>query len=452
MLYFMIPPLCKGRPEGVVFLVNIKKGKKMKVLVIGSGGREHALVWKISKSPLVEKVYCAPGNAGIADIADIVDLSASDIGGLAKFVKREAIDLTVVGPEVPLTMGIVDHFEKENLRIFGPSRAAAELEGSKDFTKGIMKKYNVPTAAYESFTSKEEALAYIDKTGAPIVIKADGLAAGKGVVVAQTLDEAKEAVEAMMGDKAFGAAGEKVVIEEFMAGEEASYLVFSDGKNILPMPTSQDHKAVFDGDKGPNTGGMGAYSPAPVVTGELEKRIVKEIIKPLVDGMAKEGKPYKGILYAGLMITKEGPRVVEFNCRFGDPECQPIMMRMKGDVIPILEAVIDGNLDTVKMEWDDRKTVCIVMAAGGYPGSYEKGKVIEGLDAFKGRDDLVVFHAGTAERDGEIVTSGGRVLGVTALGDGLDEAINTAYDAVRSISWDGVYFRNDIGKKGLARL
>lgn len=424
----------------------------MKVLVIGSGGREHALVWKISKSPLVHKVWCAPGNAGIADIAETVNLSPSDIGGLAKFAKREGIDLTVVGPEVPLTMGIVDHFEKEGLRIFGPSRAASELEGSKDFTKGIMKKYNVPTAAYESFTSKEEALAYVDKTGAPIVIKADGLAAGKGVVVAQSLDEAKEAIEAMMGDKTFGAAGEKVVIEEFMAGEEASYLVFSDGKNILPMPTSQDHKAVYDGDKGPNTGGMGAYSPAPVVTKELEERIIREIIKPLVDGMAKEGKPYKGILYAGLMITKEGPRVVEFNCRFGDPECQPIMMRMKSDIVPVLEAVIDVRLDAVTVDWEERKTVCVVMAAGGYPGSYEKGKEIKGLDAFKDRNDLVVFHAGTAVRDGEIITSGGRVLGVTALGDGLEEAINRAYEAVRGITWDGVYFRNDIGKKGLARL
>ncbi|MDH3973466.1 MAG: phosphoribosylamine--glycine ligase [Deltaproteobacteria bacterium] len=424
----------------------------MKVLVIGSGGREHALVWKISKSSLVDKVYCAPGNAGIAEIAETADLSASDIDGLADFAKREAIDLTVVGPEVPLTMGIVDHFEKEGLKIFGPSGAAAELEGSKAFSKAIMKKYGVPTAAYASFTSKKEALDYIDKMGAPIVIKADGLAAGKGVVVAQTLAEAGEAVEAMMGDKAFGAAGEKVVVEEFMDGEEASYLVFSDGKNILPMPTSQDHKAVYDGDKGPNTGGMGAYSPAPVVTEALEKRIIKEIIKPLIDGMAKEGKPYKGILYAGLMMTKDGPRVVEFNCRFGDPECQPIMMRMKSDIIPVLEAVVEEKLHTVTMEWEERKTVCIVMAAGGYPGNYEKGKEISGLNSFKDRQDLVVFHAGTSGREGKIVTNGGRVLGVTALGEGLEEAINLAYDAVKSISWEGVYFRKDIGKKGLARL
>lgn len=424
----------------------------MKVLVIGGGGREHALVWKINKSPLVDKVYCAPGNAGIAEIAETITFSASDMDGLAKFAKREKIDLTVVGPEVPLTMGIVDHFEKEGLRIFGPSRAAAELEGSKAFSKAIMKKYNVPTAVYESFTSKEDALAYIDKTGAPIVIKADGLAAGKGVVVAQTLDEAREAIESMMGERTFGAAGEKVVIEEFMEGEEASYLVFTDGKNILPLPTSQDHKAAYDGDRGPNTGGMGAYSPAPVVTGDMEKRIMSEIIEPLIEGMAKEGKPYKGILYAGLMITGEGPRVVEFNCRFGDPECQPIMMRMKSDIVPVLEAVIEDRLDSVEVEWEERKTVCVVMAAGGYPGNYEKGKEIAGLDAFKDRDDLVVFHAGTAMRDGKVVTSGGRVLGVTALGHGLNEAIDRAYDAVKAISWDGVYFRKDIGKKGLARL
>ena len=424
----------------------------MKVLVTGGGGREHALVWKISQSPKVEKVYCAPGNAGIADMAEIVDISASDIDGLARFAEREGIDLTVVGPEVPLTMGIVDLFEKKGLKIFGPSKAAAEMEGSKAFSKTIMKKYNVPTAAYETFTSLDEAFAYIDKLGAPIVIKADGLAAGKGVTVAQTVEEAKDAVRQMMEDKSFGCAGEKVVIEEFMEGEEASYLVFSDGKNIVPLSTTQDHKAVFDGDKGPNTGGMGAYSPAPVVTDEIEEEVLEKIIRPTIDGMAAEGKTYKGILYAGLMITDEGPKTVEFNCRFGDPECQPILMRMKSDIIPVIEAAIEGRLDSVEIEWEDRATVAVVMAAGGYPGTYEKGKVITGLDSVKDEKDLFVFHAGTSLKDGQVVTNGGRVLAVTALGEGVEEAISTAYEAVDKISWDGAYFRTDIGKKALVRL
>lgn len=424
----------------------------MKVLVTGGGGREHALVWKISQSPKVEKVYCAPGNAGIADMAEIVDISASDIDGLARFAEREGIDLTVVGPEVPLTMGIVDLFEKKGLKIFGPSKAAAEMEGSKAFSKTIMKKYNVPTAAYETFTSQDEAFAYIERLGAPIVVKADGLAAGKGVTVAQTVDEAKDAVRDMMEDKSFGSAGEMVVIEEFMKGEEASYLVFSDGKNIVPLSTSQDHKAVFDGDKGPNTGGMGAYSPAPVVTDEIEKEVLEKIIRPTIDGMAAEGKTYKGILYAGLMITDEGPKTVEFNCRFGDPECQPILMRMKSDIIPVIEAAIDGRLDSIEIEWEERATVAVVMAAGGYPGSYEKGKVIRGLETLKDEKDLFVFHAGTSLKDGEVVTSGGRVLAVTALGEGVEEAISTAYEAVNKISWDGAYFRTDIGKKALVRL
>ncbi|MDT8318377.1 MAG: phosphoribosylamine--glycine ligase [bacterium] len=424
----------------------------MKVLVVGGGGREHALVWKISQSPKVDKVYCAPGNAGIADMAGIVDISASDIDGLARFAEGEGIDLTVVGPEVPLTMGIVDLFEKKGLKIFGPSKAAAEMEGSKAFSKTIMKKYNVPTAAYETFTSQDEAFAYIDKLGAPIVVKADGLAAGKGVTVAQTANEAKDAVRDMMEDRSFGSAGEMVVIEEFMKGEEASYLVFSDGKNIVPLSTSQDHKAVFDGDKGPNTGGMGAYSPAPVVTPEIEKEVLEKIIRPTIDGMAAEGKTYKGILYAGLMITDEGPKTVEFNCRFGDPECQPILMRMKSDIIPVIEAAIEGSLDSVEIEWEERATVAVVMAAGGYPGSYEKGKVITGLESLKDEKDLFVFHAGTSLKDGQVVTNGGRVLAVTALGDGVEEAIGRAYEAVDKISWDGVFFRTDIGKKALVRL
>ncbi len=423
----------------------------MKVLVIGSGGREHALAWKIARSPRVSKVFCAPGNAGIEETAEVVDLSASDIEGLARFADKNRIDLTVVGPELPLTMGIVDLFEERGLRIFGPSKAASELEGSKAFSKAAMKRHGIPTAAYETFDSREPALACIEKMGAPVVVKADGLAAGKGVTVARTVEEAKKAVEMMMVNKAFGSAGDRLVIEEFMEGEEASYLVFSDGENILPMPASQDHKAVYDGDRGPNTGGMGAYSPAPVVTGEMEERILNEIIHPLLRGMASEGRPYRGILYAGLMITEEGPKVVEFNVRFGDPECQPIIMRMKGDIIPVIEAAIDGRLDSAEMEWDDRAAVCVVMASKGYPGSYEKGKVITGLEEVKAMDDVFVFHAGTARKGERIVTSGGRVLGVTALGEGIGDAIKRAYDAVGRIHWDGVYFRKDIGRKALTR-
>ena len=424
----------------------------MKVLVVGGGGREHALVWKIAQSPRVTKVYCAPGNPGMAGLAETVDIAADNITGLLAFAQERSIDLTVVGPEVALTLGIVDLFEKNGLKIFGPSKAAAEMEGSKAFSKAIMKKYNVPTAAYETFTKRDDALAYIDKMGAPIVIKADGLAAGKGVIVAQSLEEAKDAIESIMADKAFGAAGDKVVIEEFMAGEEASFLVFSDGKNVIPLPTAQDHKPVYDNDKGPNTGGMGAYSPAPVVTEEMKGGIIKDVIVPTINGMAAEGKVYKGILYAGLMISDKGPRVVEFNCRFGDPECQPLMMRIKDDIIPVIEACIDGSLDKVNMELDSSTTVCIVMAAGGYPGSYEKGKVISGLDRFKGREDVVVFHAGTKADGSNIVSNGGRVLGVTACAKDVKSAIEKGYEAVDKITWEGEFHRSDIGKKALARL
>lgn len=424
----------------------------MKVLVIGGGGREHALVWKIAQSPKVTKVYCAPGNPGIAELAETVNIAADKLPELLAFAQEKEIDLTVVGPEVALTLGIVDLFEEKGLRIFGPSKAAAEMEGSKAFSKAIMKKYNVPTAAYETFTKKDDALAYVDRMGAPIVIKADGLAAGKGVIVAQTLEEAKDALKSIMGDKAFGAAGDMVVIEEFMAGEEASFLVFSDGKNVIPLPTAQDHKPVYDGDNGPNTGGMGAYSPAPVVTKAMEEEVINNIILPTIKGMAAEGKTYKGILYAGLMVTDSGPRVVEFNCRFGDPECQPLMIRIKDDIIPIIEACIDGTLDKLNMELDSSAAVCIVMAAGGYPGSYEKGRVISGLDGFKGSENVVVFHAGTKAEGGKVVTNGGRVLGVTALGKDVKSAIEKGYEAVGKISWEDEFHRSDIGKKALERL
>ena len=424
----------------------------MKVLVIGSGGREHALVWKISGSPKVESIYCAPGNAGTAGLAENVDIAADDIERLADFAAKEGIDLTVVGPEVALTLGITDLFEKRNLRIFGPSGSAAALEGSKSFSKEIMDRYKIPTAAYEMFDSRDAALDYVEKTGAPVVIKADGLAAGKGVTVALTTKDARKAVDDIMGKKLFGSAGNRVVIEEFMEGEEASFLVFTDGKNIVPLPSAQDHKAVSDGDKGPNTGGMGAYSPAPVVTPEMEKTIIESIIAPTLAGMADEGKPYKGILYAGLMITDHGPKVVEFNCRFGDPECQPILMRMKSDIVDLIEATIDESLESFDIEWDERASVCVVMAAEGYPGAYEKGKVIKGLDWLKDLDDIIVFHAGTKMDGDDTVTSGGRVVGVTALGVGIEESIKKAYSAVEKISWDGVFFRTDIGKKALGRI
>lgn len=421
----------------------------MKILVIGSGGREHALVWKISQNPKVESIYCAPGNAGTAKLAKNIDIAADDLDRLVDFAENESIDLIVVGPEVPLTMGITDLFEERGLRIFGPSGSAAALEGSKSFSKEIMNRYNIPTASYETFDSRENALDYIEKTGVPIVIKADGLAAGKGVTVAITIEEARKAVNDIMGEKIFGSAGEKIIIEEFMEGEEASFLVFTDGKNVVPLPAAQDHKAAFDNDKGPNTGGMGAYSPTPVVTSKMERTILDRIISPTLNGMANEGKPYKGILYAGLMITEQGPKVVEFNCRFGDPECQPILMRMKSDLVDLMEATIDEKLSNYVIDWDERAAVCVVMAAGGYPGAYEKGKVIKGLDKLENLDSVIVFHAGTKINNNSTVTSGGRVLGVTALGEGIKEAIENTYDSVNQIKWDGVYFRNDIGKKAL---
>lgn len=425
----------------------------MKVLVVGSGGREHALVWKISRSPHfashVSRIYCAPGNAGIARIAETVDIKAEDIEGLLSFAKEERIDLTVVGPEVPLTLGIADEFEKAGLRIFGASKKAAEIEGSKAFSKALMRKYGIPTAEYEVFTDRDKAVSYLKKRGTPIVVKASGLAAGKGVIVALTLEEAVDAVNMIMGDKAFGSAGDEVVIEEFLEGEEVSLLAFTDGKTVLPMPSAQDHKRAYDGDQGPNTGGMGVYSPAPGLTEELLERVMREIMLPTVKGMASEGRPYKGILYAGLMMTHKGTKVLEYNARFGDPETQPLMMRMKSDIIEVMEAVIDGKLEDIAIEWDERASVCVVMAAGGYPGDYRKGDEIKGLDETAMMHDVMVFHAGTVLKDGKVATNGGRVLGVTALGTGIKEAIDTAYQAVSKIAWDGVHYRKDIGKKAL---
>ncbi len=423
----------------------------MKVLVIGSGGREHALVWKVAQSPLVSKVYCAPGNPGIGMIAENVPLKVDDLPGLLAFAQREEIGLTVVGPELPLSLGIVDLFEEYGLTIFGARRNAAIIEASKAFAKDLMKKYRIPTAAYEVFTDVEPAVAFIDRVGVPIVIKADGLAAGKGVIIAQTREEAVATVTDMLSGNAFGEAGSRVVIEEFLRGEEASFLAFTDGKNIIPLASAQDHKAVFDGDQGPNTGGMGAYSPAPVVTPSIHAKAMDEVMRRAVDGMAAEGRPYRGVLYAGLMIDGEHVKTLEFNARFGDPECQPLLMRMKSDIVPILLAVAQGDLGGLAVEWHDKAAVCVVMASKGYPGDYAKGDVITGLDATAGIGELFVFHAGTALRDGKVVTNGGRVLGVTALGTTVREAIDRAYRGVAAIAWEGAHFRRDIGAKALKR-
>ncbi len=424
----------------------------MKVLVIGAGGREHALVWKIAQSPRVKQIFCAPGNAGIAQLATCVPVNASDIEELVRFAKEQGIGLTVVGPEDPLSKGIVDRFEAEGLRIFGASQKAAQIEASKSFAKSLMNKYGIPTAKGQVFTRYRQAAAWIKHTGAPLVVKADGLAAGKGVMVCATQKEALAALDQIMKTKSFGDAGNKVIIEECLVGEEASFLVFTDGKTVLPLPSSQDHKPIFDNDQGPNTGGMGAYSPAPVVDRYMHARIMNEVMVPIVKAMAAEGRPYKGVLYAGLMIDGDRIRVLEFNGRFGDPEAQPLLIRMKNDIIPVMEAVIDGRLDECRLEIDARASVCVVMAAGGYPGSYKRGLPITGLDAVRRIKDVVVFHAGTAVVDDQVVADGGRVLGVTALGETVQEAIKKAYKAVSKISWKGAQYRSDIGKKALMRL
>lgn len=423
----------------------------MKVLVVGSGGREHSLVWKIKQSSKVVKVYCAPGNAGIQRLAECVDISATDVKGLCDFAQQEGIDLTVVGPESSLVEGIVDSFEANGLRIFGPTKDAAILEGSKVFTKEFLEKYNIPTAEFKVFKDRKKAKKYIEKKGAPIVVKADGLAAGKGVIVAHTVKEAKDAVDLIMSEKAFGDAGDKVVIEECLVGEEASFIAFTDGKTVLPLPTSQDHKAIYEDDKGPNTGGMGAYSPAPVVTSQIADYVMEKVMIPTVKGLEAEGRPYKGMLYAGLMIDSNKINVLEFNCRFGDPEAQPLLMRLKSDVIDIFDACIDGTLDKVDMKIDPRPTVCVVMSSGGYPGSYEVGKIIKGLTNAAKVSGVQVFHAGTSIKNNRTVTNGGRVLGITAVGKNLSEAIGRAYTAVDQISWTGAYCRRDIGAKALRR-
>ena len=425
----------------------------MKVLVIGSGGREHALGWKAAQSPEVETVFVAPGNAGTAREARLqnVNIGVEAIDELIAFAKENAIDLTIVGPEAPLVIGVVDAFEAAGLRCFGPSKGASQLEGSKAFTKDFLARHNIPSGGYQNFTEIDPALAYLKEMGAPIVIKADGLAAGKGVIVAMTLEEAEAAVKDMLAGNAFGEAGHRVVSEEFLEGEEASFIVMVDGKNILPMATSQDHKRVGEGDSGPNTGGMGAYSPAPVVTPEIHDRIMNEVIIPTVEGMAAEGNPYTGFLYAGLMINAEGaPRVIEYNCRFGDPETQPIMMRLKSDLVALCNTALDRKLDTATAEWDERAAMGVVLAAGGYPADYGKGDVINGLDGVDSAD-AKIFHAGTAQQDGNVVTAGGRVLCATALGNSVSEAQARAYQLADKISWNGMFMRRDIGYRAIAR-
>lgn len=420
----------------------------MKILIIGSGGREHTLVWKISSSPLVKKIYCAPGNAGISQLAECTPISETDINGLLKFADEKQIDLTIVGPETPLAMGIVDLFSSQGLQIFGPSKKAAELESSKSFAKYLMEKYHIPTAAYQAFDRYHEARKYLDSIAIPIVIKADGLAAGKGAIVCFEREEAQEALNKIMVQRVFGEAGNKVVIEEYLKGQEASVLAFTDGVNVLSLVPAQDHKPIFDGDKGPNTGGMGAYAPAILINDLTLQIIQKKILEPAVKGMALENRPYKGVLYAGLMITAQGPKVVEFNCRFGDPETQVILPLIQNDIVPILNACINGKAFDVKIETAHKYSVCVVMASGGYPGSYEKGKQILGLD-YQFDNEVVIFHAGTKFVDGKYVTNGGRVLGITALGNNIREAIKRAYTAVGKIAFDGAYYRKDIGYKAL---
>jgi phosphoribosylamine--glycine ligase len=423
----------------------------MKILVVGGGGREHALVWKIAQSPLVTKLYCAPGNPGTSALAENLPIAVDQLDKLLAFAFENKIDLTVVGPEQPLSLGIVDLFEAHGLKVFGPSQKAAFIEGSKAFSKDLMKKYNVPTAAYGVFTRQSEAEAFIRETGAPIVVKADGLAAGKGVIIAQTCEDAIEAVHEMLSGNAFGSAGSRVVIEEFLTGEEASFLVITDGNKVIPLASAQDHKAIFDGDLGPNTGGMGAYSPAPVVTQDIHEKAMLQVISPTVAGMAAEGRAYRGVLYAGLMVKNGEIKTLEFNARFGDPECQPLLMRMKSDIVPVLMAVANGDLADSGIEWHDKAAVCVVMASEGYPADYRKGDEISGLDQAVQSDDQYVFHAGTALKDGICVTNGGRVLGVTALGVSVKDAISAAYQSVSKISWQGVQYRKDIGKKALER-
>jgi phosphoribosylamine--glycine ligase len=423
----------------------------MNILVIGSGGREHALAWKIRQSAQVQRVYAAPGNGGMAEVADLVPLAPDDVHGLVRFAQEQHIDLTVVGPELPLTLGIVDEFQRHGLRIFGPTRAAARIESSKAFTKDLLRRHGIPAGYSGTFADPDDALRYVHEVGAPIVVKADGLAAGKGVILCERVEDAEEAVNEIMRMRIFGDAGERVVVEEFLEGEEVSFIALTDGDTVLPLATSQDHKRAFDGDTGPNTGGMGAYSPAPMMTPALQTRVMREIMQPVVAALRDGGSPYCGVLYAGLMITAAGPKVLEFNARLGDPECQPLMLRLKSDLVPLMDACLDRRLAKTAVEWDPRAAACVVLAAGGYPGAYRKGEVVHGLEKLRDWRNGVVFHAGTLQRDGVLVTSGGRVLGVTALGSSIGDAVAEAYRAVEQIHWPGMHYRRDIGHRALRR-
>ncbi|PFP30559.1 phosphoribosylamine--glycine ligase [Bacillus sp. AFS073361] len=417
----------------------------MKVLVIGGGGREHAIVWKLSQSPKVTQIYCAPGNPGIAELAECVSIAVSDIRKLADFAQKEQIDLTFVGPEEPLSLGIVNYFKEQGLAVYGPSKEAALIEGSKAFAKDLMMKYQIPTAKYASFTNYEDALAFVRGEGAPIVIKADGLAAGKGVVVAKTLEEAEEALQSMMKEVSFGSAGARVVVEEFLEGEELTLLAFVNRTTVKAMVPAQDHKPVNDGDKGPNTGGMGTYAPLPHIDSSMVERIIHEIVQPTAKAMVEEGSPFEGILYTGLMLTKSGPKVIEYNARFGDPETQVVLPLLETDLLDILLASLTGELENVEVKWKDQSAVCVIMSSAGYPGAYEKGQVIKGLEHIT--YPTIAFHAGTTAKDGEILTNGGRVLGITAIGDHLQEARDLAYQSVEKVSFIGAHYRTDIGSK-----
>jgi phosphoribosylamine--glycine ligase len=423
----------------------------MRVLIVGGGGREHALAWKIASSPRVNKIYSAPGNAGISSIAECVNIAVTDISSLINLVIKKKIELTIVGPEAALASGIVDGFKKRDLRIFGPTMAAAEIESSKAFAKEIMQKYNIPTARGKIFTNPREALSYIRGQDAPLVVKADGLAAGKGVIVCSTTGEAEEAIALIMVKAAFGAAGKRVIIEEQLEGEEVSLIAFTDGETVLPMITARDHKRVYDGDRGPNTGGMGAHAPASTVDKEMKEKIMNEVLIPAVSAMASEGRKFKGALYAGLMITPVGPKVLEFNARFGDPETQAVLPLLKSDILEPIIASIDGGLNKVSLEWKNESAVCVVIVSQGYPGNYEKGKEIRGLDKFAEEKEIIVFHAGTARRNKKVVTDGGRVLGITGTGNTLNEAISNTYQALKKIEFDGMYYRRDIGIKNTSK-
>ncbi|HEY5584248.1 MAG TPA: phosphoribosylamine--glycine ligase [Ruminiclostridium sp.] len=419
----------------------------MKVLVVGGGGREHTIVWKLSQSPRISELYCAPGNGGISKMATCVDIKATDIDGIVNYSKENKIDLVVVAPDDPLVAGMVDKLYKAGIRAFGPVKAAAIIEGSKSFSKDLMKKYNISTAGYKVFEKSADALKYLNTCSAPIVVKADGLALGKGVIIAKTIEEAKDAVNAIMNDMVFGEAGSKVVIEEYIEGPEISILVFTDGKTIVPMVSAQDHKRAYDDDQGPNTGGMGTFSPSPLYDKKLADYCMKEVFVPTIEAMNKKRRKFKGVLYFGLMLTKDGPKVLEYNARFGDPETQVVLPRLKTDLLDIFEAIIDEKLADIKIEWNDNAAVCVVAASGGYPGKYSTGIEISGLDEAQANEDTIVFHAGTAYKDGKFYTSGGRVLGVTAVEETMDKAIDKAYAGIEKISFEGMHYRRDIGRK-----